>query len=152
MRESYQVYRSTSEDGKYSRVFTTTGTTYTHVSSVVDGKYYYKVKAIFADGMTVFSEVVSKTCICARPTATVGNRESDGKPTLKWEAVDGAAKYQVYRSTSASGGFVRVFTTAGTSYTHVSAEEGITYYYKVRAVSANGANGAFSTVLSGSMK
>lgn len=147
----YQVYRSNSENGNFVRVFTTTGNSYTHVSAVVDGKYYYKVKAVLSNGTGVFSEVVVNDGICGQPVVTVGNRESDGKPTLKWEEVPEAKEYEVYRSTKEKTGFVKVFTTTGKTYTHVSASEDTTYYYKVRAVSEKDVGGMFSKVVSGSI-
>ena len=149
--EKYQVYRSATEDGKYVRVFTTTGNTYTHVSATVDGTYFYKVKAILKNGSTVFSDVVENSCICGQPVVETGNREADGKPTLKWEDVEGAASYQVYRATEENGKYVRVFTTEGNSYTHVSAASDVTYYYKVRAISDSGNNGIFSKIVSNSV-
>ena len=137
---SYEVYRSTSEDGKYVKVFTTKGNTYTHVSATAGNTYFYKVKAVLKDGNETFSNVVSNTC--AIPTAefdiTTGNRDSDGKPTMKWAAVEGAASYEVYRSTSEDGKYVKVFTTKGTTYTHVSATAGNTYFYKLKAVLKDG--------------
>ena len=149
---SYQVYRADSKDGKYVRVFTTKGLTYTHVSAQLDKTYYYKVKAVFSDGSTVFSEILSNTCTCGRPEVTVGHRAADGLPRLKWAPVDGAQSYAVYRATKADGKYVRVFKTTGTTYTHISAQPGTTYYYKVVAVTPQGHTGVFSEVLKASIQ
>ena len=149
---SYQVYRADSKDGKYVRVFTTKGLTYTHVSAQLDKTYYYKVKAVFSDGSTVFSEILSNTCTCGRPEVTVGHRAADGLPRLKWAPVDGAQSYAVYRATKADGKYVRVFKTTGTTYTHISAQPDTTYYYKVVAVTSQGHTGVFSEVLKASIQ
>ena len=149
---SYQVYRADSKDGKYVRVFTTKGLTYTHVSAQLDKTYYYKVKAVFSDGSTVFSEILSNTCTCGRPEVTVGHRAADGLPRLKWAPVDGAQSYAVYRATKADGKYVRVFKTTGTTYTHISAQPDTTYYYKVVAVTPQGHTGVFSEVLKASIQ
>lgn len=149
---SYQVYRADSKDGKYVRVFTTKGLTYTHVSAQLDKTYYYKVKAVFSDGSTVFSEILSNTCTCGRPEVTVGHRAADGLPRLKWAPVDGAQSYAVYRATKADGKYVRVFKTTGTTYTHISAQPDTTYYYKVVAVTPQSHTGVFSEVLKNSMQ
>ena len=149
---SYQVYRADSKDGKYVRVFTTKGLTYTHVSAQLDKTYYYKVKAVFSDGSTVFSEILSNTCTCGRPEVTVGHRAADGLPRLKWAPVDGAQSYAVYRATKADGKYVRVFKTTGTTYTHISAQPDTTYYYKVVAVTPQGHMGVFSEVLKASIQ
>ena len=149
---SYQVYRATEENGEYVRVFTTKGLTYTHVSAQLDKTYYYKVKAVFSDGSTVFSEILSNTCTCGRPEVTVGHRAADGLPRLKWAPVDGAQSYAVYRATKADGKYVRVFKTTGTTYTHISAQPDTTYYYKVVAVTPQGHTGVFSEVLKASIQ
>ena len=149
---SYQVYRADSKDGKYVRVFTTKGLTYTHVSAQLDKTYYYKVKAVFSDGSTVFSEILSNTCTCGRPEVTVGHRAADGLPRLKWASVDGAQSYAVYRATKADGKYVRVFKTTGTTYTHISAQPDTTYYYKVVAVTPQGHTGVFSEVVKASIQ
>lgn len=67
---------------------------------------------------------------------------------LNWKAVEGAEKYQVYRSTSGrSGSFVLKRTTTTTSYANTGITCGKTYYYKVRAVNSKG-KGSFSSVKS----
>ena len=82
------------------------------------------------------------------PTVTGGN-DSQGRPTLKWNAVTGAAKYEVYRARSKDGDYIKYSTVTGTSYTNTSyIENGNTYYYKVRALDANGTAGAWSSIVS----
>lgn len=74
----------------------------------------------------------------------------NGYKSLKvtWKKVDGAAKYEVYRSTTGkSGSFVLKKTTTGTSYTNTGITCGKTYYYKVRAINSKG-KGSFSSVKS----
>lgn len=58
---------------------------------------------------------------------------SSGHPKIYWDAVDGAAKYWVYRSTDGKN-FKYYDRTNNTSYTNKSTEIGTTYYYKVKAV------------------
>ena len=137
---SYEVHRSTSAGGTFTKVFTTAGTSYTHASATAGKTYYYKVKAVMSDGSVIWSKVVSNSCLveeAATVEVTTGHRASDGKPNLQWNNI-GAESYQVYRSTSKTGTYVKVFTTTGTSYTHVSATEGKTYYYQVKAILSNG--------------
>ena len=82
------------------------------------------------------------------PTVTGGN-DAQGRPTLKWKAVTGAAKYEVYRARSKDGDYIKYSTVTGTSYTNISyIENGNTYYYKVRALDANGTAGAWSSIVS----
>lgn len=67
---------------------------------------------------------------------------------ITWQSVDGAERYQVYRSTTGkTGSFTLKKTTTGTTYTNTGLTAGKTYYYKVRAVNSAG-KGSFSVVKS----
>ena len=142
----YTVLRSTVKDGPYYEVFTTKGTTYTHISAQPGRTYYYKVKATLA-GQTKESEIVSVTCPIAAPVIESFTVNDDGKPTLKWSKVDGAESYEVYRATDESGDYQKTFTTKGLTYTNTSAEEGQTYFYKVLAIPQSG-DPVFSEIVS----
>ena len=152
----YEVYRARSRSGEYIKYSTVTGTSYTNTSYIEDGNtYYYKVRALKSDGTAgAWSSIVSVTYRAAStgtlpaPTVTGGN-DAQGRPTLKWNAVTGAAKYEVYRARSLNGDYIKYSTVTGTSYTNTSyIENGNTYYYKVRALDANGTAGAWSSVVS----
>ena len=148
----YEVYRARSKDGDYIKYSTVTGTSYTNTSYIENGNtYYYKVRALDANGTAgAWSSIVSVTYKQTLPAPTVtGGNDSQGRPTLKWKAVSGAAKYEVYRARSRSGEYIKYSTVTGTSYTNTSyIENGNTYYYKVRALDANGTAGAWSSVVS----
>ena len=68
---------------------------------------------------------------------------SAGKPKIYWNAVDGAVKYWIYRSTDGKN-FKYYDSTTKTSYTNNSTAIGSTYYYKVKSVGANGAKSDYS--------
>ena len=148
----YEVYRARSKDGDYIKYATVTGTSYTNTSYIENGNtYYYKVRALDANGTAgAWSSVVSVTYKQTLPAPTVtGGNDSQGRPTLKWNAVSGAAKYEVYRARSKDGDYIKYSSVTGTSYTNTSyIESGNTYYYKVRALDANGTAGAWSSVVS----
>ena len=148
----YEVYRARSKDGDYIKYSTVTGTSYTNTSYIEDGNtYYYKVRALDANGRAgAWSSIVSVTYKQTLPAPTVtGGNDAQGRPTLKWNAVSGAAKYEVYRARSKDGDYIKYSTVTGTSYTNTSyIEDGNTYYYKVRALDANGTAGAWSSIVS----
>lgn len=151
--DKYEIYRATSKDGEYTKMYTTTYTTYTNTTSKANVTYYYKVVALAtrtSSANSAFSNIVARTCDCAAPVVTTGNNPTTGKITLKWKPVEGAAKYEVYRSGSQNGTYTKYFTTTGTSYTNTGAYAGYTYYYKVKAISAvlPEGNSAFSSVVS----
>ncbi|MFR9252471.1 MAG: leucine-rich repeat protein [Oscillospiraceae bacterium] len=148
----YEVYRARSKNGDYIKYSTVTGTSYTNISYIENGNtYYYKVRALGSNGSYgPYSAVVSVTCRLKLPAPTVtGGNDAQGRPTLKWNAVSGAAKYEVYRARSKDGDYIKYSTVTGTSYTNTSyIENGNTYYYKVRALKSDGTAGAWSSVVS----
>ena len=132
----YYVYRSTTKDGTYSFLGSTANLNYTDSKANVGTTYYYKVKALAADGTdSSLSAAVAITCRCARPVVTPDYLTSTGKPYIYWGAVDGAGKYEVYRSGSKDGTYTLLGTTTATNYTDNKANAGYTYYYKVKAIS-----------------
>jgi hypothetical protein len=66
--------------------------------------------------------------------------EGVGEVVLQWNAVAGAAGYNIYRSPLSGGGFVKVngAVVAETAYTDTGLTNGQWYYYEVRAVDAAG--------------
>ena len=148
----YEVYRSGTKNGTYTLLGTTANLNYTDNKANAGYTYYYKVKAVSKVKSTAnsyYSTVVAATCHCAKPVVKIATT-SAGNPTLTWNAVTGASQYEIYRATSQSGTYTKMFTTAKTSYTNTSAKAGTTYYYKVKAISKvrSTANSAFSTVVS----
>ena len=148
----YEVYRARSKDGDYIKYSTVTGTSYTNTSYIENGNtYYYKVRALKSDGTAgAWSSIVAVTYKQTLPAPTVtGGNDAQGRPTLKWNAVTGAAKYEVYRARSKDGDYIKYSTVTGTSYTNTSyIENGNTYYYKVRALKSDGTAGAWSSIVS----
>ena len=151
----YEIYRSTQQSTGYSLLGTTTSTSYVNTSAAAGKTYYYKVCAVNSAGTSAYSNIVSgraKAAIPAAPRVTIGNSSASGKPQLTWAAVDGAAKYEIYRSTQQSTGYSLLGTTTSTSYVNTGAAVGKTYYYKVRALNVDGAAGAYSSTVSGAAK
>ena len=72
---------------------------------------------------------------------------STGKPYIKWAAVAGASKYEVYRSGSKDGTYTLLGTTANLNYTDSKANAGYIYYYKVKAVNANSIKSDYSATV-----
>ena len=146
---SYRVYRSESRGTGYSLLGTTTSTSYVNTGAAVGKTYYYRVKAVNSAGTSAYSNIVSGTARTPAPAAPVlkgGTSSASGKPQLTWAAVDGAAKYDVYRSNRADGTFSKVGSTDKTTYVNTGAVQGVTYFYKIRAVGASGASGFSNTV------
>lgn len=130
----YWIYRST--DGKNFKYYdSTTKTTYTNNSTTVGTRYYYKVKAVVVDNGTSYASAFSsaKSMVVRTAAPTLKTAAPEGTPSLSWNAVNGATKYWVYRSTDGKE-FKYYDSTTKTAYTNKSVDAGKTYYYKVKAV------------------
>ena len=160
----YRVYCATSKNGSYSVVYTSsklkTNTGKSHsvtLSNQTPGKtYFYKVQAVTTNNTgadSALSSYAYQTCALARPAVTIS--QSNGYITLKWKAISKANKYEVYRSTSKSGTYSKVGTVKANTFTDKSKlTNGVTYYYKVRALMNNNsyATSAFSPLVSAKYK
>ena len=82
------------------------------------------------------------------PVIKVSNAASTGEVKITWERVEGAEKYQVYRSTSRNGTCKLMKTTTATTYINTTATAGKTYYYYVVAVAEDGTTSEPSAIKS----
>ena len=71
----------------------------------------------------------------AAPTGVKG-KMSGGTPYLTWNAVSGAAKYEIYRSVG-GGEYTRIGSTTKKYYSDKNFEYGTTYSYKIKAVNGS---------------
>ena len=131
--DKYWIYCST--DGKNFKYYdSTTKTSYTNKATTIGTTYYYMVKAIDKDNNDKVLNTTAVKSIQCRPAAPgISIYRTNGKPQLKWKAVNGASKYWIYRSTDGES-YNYYDSTTKLSYTNTSAENGTKYYYKVKAV------------------
>ena len=128
----YAIYR----DGEL--LTTVTAVTYADTSAAIDTQYSYAVQALgkTEDLNGSLSKAVSATSGIAQPAAKGSVDTVSGKPVLTWEAVGGAVKYEIYRSTKSSTSYKLVTTVEELTYTDETVSAGKTYYYKVKAIGA----------------
>ena len=130
----YAIYRKL-PGGEFTLLITQTAVSYKDTTAPVDTKCEYYVQAL---GKTAAlngaaSKVVTATSGIAKPTVT-GNLNDLGQPKLSWKQVEGAVKYEVYRSTKSGSGYVLIQTVEGLTCEDTTATIGKTYYYKVKAI------------------
>lgn len=99
---------------------------------------YSAVKMVHPNekGQAYMADQIIKTMLaegCA-PTATASYSRILKKTTVKWDSVDGAVSYRIYRSTSPDSGFKYVGSSVNNTYYDMLSMRGVTYYYKVCAV------------------
>lgn len=93
--------------------------------------------------------LISGTLDLKAPPAPAGLTvlgEGDGMVSLRWDAVSGAAGYNVYRSPLSGGGWVKLNSTplTGLTYDDAGLRNGQKVYYVVTALDAPGNESAFS--------
>lgn len=153
--EGYIVYRKSEKDSDYTEIAKLTGaaaTNYTDNKNLLVGtKYAYRVYSYvtFVDesGKTQYAESSDKVQIMAEPQlgqAQITEALASGADSVnvKWNTVEGAAGYSVYRAAGGSTEFKEIKTVEGavTAYTDTSLAAGQTYSYKVAAYAmVNGA-------------
>lgn len=156
----YELYRSKSENGTYTKVKTIeqpTTLSYTNGGLKTGTKYFYKVRAYkVVDSKKVygtFSSVASATPIPSRVTGVTTASARYDAVKINWSSIVGATGYEVYRSESPKQSYKYVSTVTGnsnTTFTNTGLITGKVYYYKVRAYySASGKKvyGNFSNVV-----
>ena len=146
----YEIYVSTN-GGDFQRLTAVSGTKLNHTSAKSGNTYAYQVRTLAknSDANSAWSETVEFEMGVrglAMPTLTVTNKRTTGKPYLKWNKVEGAVAYEVCRATSKSGEYTYLWDGSSTALTNGSAKAGTTYYYKVRAIAADGTKSAWSEV------
>jgi len=145
---SYNVYRSTSANGTFEKIGestqsaeTETGTLYYYDDrELPNGTYFYKVRAVNSIGESAQSEatagVAINIVIPAAPTnlwaGDAGAWGQRGTIHVNWSPVSGATSYNVYRSTTQNGNFVKI----GESTQSAETENGTRYYYDDKGLSA----------------
>ena len=149
---SYEVRIADSPAGLGSASsISVTDSSYTPVSALTNEQtYYWQVRAKDGDDQkgtwsAVHSLVVNIGIVSGLSPAD-GASTTDTTPTLSWNAVPGAANYEVRMADSPAGlGSASSISVTGSSYTPASAlTNEQTHYWQVRAVDVDGQNGAWS--------
>ena len=152
---TYNVYRKTSSDNQFTvhKVITqeekNNATTLPFTADLGETVEYY-VTAVFEDGTetppskTIQIEMIDKNGVPPiAPTDLICISADNNKIELKWNSVDKAIKYIVYRSDREEGQkgykeYQKVAEVKGTTFIDESVTTNVNWYYKVLAVNAAG--------------
>lgn len=152
----YQIWRLDDADGEY-KVVKTLGdqgntltnpqgqtTAYSNIDLAAGKTYTYKMRAfsIPADGTKVFGAYSDEITVAVMPETTEITVESvkAGRADISWEAVSGAAGYEILMK-EGDGDYNVVKTVTdpeAVSYTKFELESGTDYTFKVRAYTQGG--------------
>lgn len=136
----YNVYRSTTKNGTYKKVGSSSTTSYTDKGLTKGKTYFYKVASYSnSNGKQVISEYSAPVSItaCAPAPATVSAKKAkSGVAKITWAKSTGCTGYEVYFASSAKGKFSKataINKASTVSYTKSGLKSGRTYYFKVRS-------------------
>lgn len=127
-------------------------------SNLPNGTYHYRITASDRVGNeSVPSNEATATAYVVLPTVPtvlkVTSVQTGNALEVSWQTAENTTgtAYNLYSSTTAGGGYVRVNTTPITalSYQHNNLTNGVTYYYVVVAVDSVGNESAYSNEASG---
>lgn len=151
--QTYQVFRSSNPGGPYSPISPDTvaflffDDDQNATPELIGLPFYYKVRAKNVNGFSDLSSEALGVAAGVKPNPPTGVKATDpldtacnssalpNKVIVCWIAVPGATKYNVYRSTSPTGPFVKIGQIPGpaTQFEDNSVQPNVNYYYKVDA-------------------
>ncbi len=138
----YNVYRSTTSGGPYTKVNNSgivAATVFPDMSVASGTTYYYVVRAVDPGNLeSINSNEVSATTPPLPPTALAVTNVTASQVTLSWTASTTASvvSYNVYRSSISGSGYAKVGSVNAptTNFPDTTAASGTTYFYVVTAV------------------
>jgi hypothetical protein len=151
---AYEILRSTSANGTYTKVATVTTSAWSDTSVSNGTTYHYKVSAVDSYGYASDpAGPVSATPADTTPPAApagLSATAADRAVVLDWtnNAEADLAGYRVFRSTSSGSGFSLVASPAASAFTDSGLSNGTTYFYTVAAVDASGNTSLLSSPMS----
>ena len=152
--ERYEIWRAqAASDGSapaasaYTLIVSADVTFHKDTTAEADTWYYYKVRAVSGSTYSDFSQAARRYCEAPptmdTPEITSLELDDSGKPVLTWRTVEGAARYQVFRSEDDGFSYSPMGTVLPTgsdtiTWTDTTAVSGTGYYYGVGCYDDNG--------------
>lgn len=138
--DGYRIFRSTKETSGFkciAEIDKADTVKYTDKTVKAGEVYYYKIAAtVNGVGNTVgrgdYSEIVEVPVLEKVKISSITLQEGNALK-VKWKASNNADGYELVSSSKKDGEYSLVKKTSSKSYTHKNLNEGVTYYYKVRA-------------------
>ena len=157
--ERYEIWRAqAASDGSapaasaYTLIVSADVTFHKDTTAEADTWYYYKVRAVSGSTYSDFSQAARRYCEAPptmdTPEITSLELDDSGKPVLTWRTVEGAARYQVFRSEDNGFSYSPMGTVLPTgsdtiTWTDTTAVSGTGYYYGVGCYDDNGHYSSF---------
>ena len=136
--EKYFVLRRT-ENGAWAKMAETVNTSFTDAKVNSGTSYTYSVRCADASGTYYTSpfDSTGKTITYLAVINITALENVNGGVQVKWSALNGAAKYYVFRRTG-NGAWTKTAETVKTSFIDAKVNDGMTYSYAVQCVGKDG--------------
>ncbi len=142
--DGYRVYMHSEETDEYEKYKNVTGTKCTVKDLKSGTKYKFKVAALVKNGEKYSVqtksgkiEVKTKSGLLSAPK-NIRASSDETSVTLRWDAVDGADAYRVYKYSSSQKKYKSFKTVRKTSCKMTDMKSGTTYKFKVAALVKSG--------------
>ena len=143
---SYKVERATSSGGSFSQIATPSSNSYNDTGRSAGTAYFYKVRATNGNGDGSYSSEATSFTLPNQVTGLSASAASATQINLSWNNPTGTeAGYKIMRASSSGGSFSQIATTASTSYSNTGLSASTAYFYKVKAYTSPGGDGALSS-------
>lgn len=134
----FEIERSPDGSSGWTLIDTNTAgdTTYSNTGLSEHTQYYYRVKAVNADGSSSYTSTANATTLIAPPTDLSATAISASRIDLGWTDNSGVEDgYKIERSPNGSTGWTEIDTVGAgvTTYQNTGLTSNTTYYYRVRA-------------------
>lgn len=152
--DGYEIYRKTSTSSEYKILanISSDKNYYMDRTPATTGKtYYYKVRAYkTVNGVKMYSKYSDFSKIVFAQAVDFSVTSKNDRATIKSTEINGADGYEIYRSTSKDGNYVKIKTEKGQTnctYTDKDIDPFKTYYYKVRCYADTSSGKVYSLFL-----
>ena len=135
----YQVLRATVSGGPYTVVGAVPTASFTDTGLTPATRYFYVVQSGYKKKLSAYS-MEANAVTAFTPPAGVHINATGSAMDVRWEAVAGAARYEVLRAAPYET-WTAIGSTTATMYRDENVVSGSYYGYAVRAVAPNGATG-----------
>ncbi|QGL47336.1 hypothetical protein GCE86_10010 [Micromonospora terminaliae] len=135
----YRVLRATVSGGPYTVVGTVPTTSFTDTALTPATRYFYVVQSGYGKKLSAYSTEANAVTAFTAPAGVYVNATGSSMD-VRWEAVPGAARYEVLRVAPYET-WTAIGSTTATMYRDENVVSGSHYGYSVRAVAPNGATG-----------